>query len=357
MPQKEFENIVAVNRFLKLTISKEKDLQNIVNFAADICETPFAMINFLDRDIQHTAYSVGIQPTEIQYKNAFCSHTIKQYEVLVIPDTLKDFRFETNRYVVDHPGIRFYAGAPLTTADGINLGTLCVLDNIEKKLSGLQIQMLKSLSRQIINLLDFETSLSLLKDQFVDSRNAENTLLAFFESSSSCHLLLDTQLKIVSFNKAFSDIIFTSFHKIFTDKMEVTEYIHPDFLVRFKKSYYAALQGKSITEELHLDLNGSRSCWLVTFDPARNPDQEIIGVAYNATDITKSVEHEELLRLQDESIKRIEHIQKNDLVESIRTINAIMNNISVNNSSKYSQEIQLLAHSVAELNDKSRIIV
>ncbi|RZL07846.1 MAG: hypothetical protein EOO89_22485 [Pedobacter sp.] len=53
---KELERLQAVNRFLKLEISKEKELQEIVRLAASICDTETALITLIDEDTQHIIF-------------------------------------------------------------------------------------------------------------------------------------------------------------------------------------------------------------------------------------------------------------------------------------------------------------
>ena len=317
MPQNKPEYLKAINRFLKLQISKEKELKEIIEMAADICNAPYAEISILDHETQYVKFTAGIPITGEGFKNI----------------------------------------EPLITNDGINIGTLCVSTTKIEKLNDLQILMLKSLSRQVTHLLEFEENLSLLKDQFVASKIAETKLKAFFESSSSCHLLLDHQLDIVSFNKAMADLVFKIYEFKFSENLKVDDYIHPDFLESFKKYCYAALRGEFFVEERHLHYPFGLSCWYTTFDPAYNSNGEIIGVSFTATDITRKVKHEELLGLQSESFQRIAHIQTHDLVDSIHTINLLMNTIAKQDSLKDIKEIQLLGSSVTELNTKNKIVV
>lgn len=354
MPQKEFENLLLVDRFLKLESRKDKDLQEIVELAASICEAPLSMITFLNRETQIIKYSVGFPLIEIGYEDTFCKHTVEQYKVLEVTDTSKDSRFLSNPFVVNDPHIRFYAGAPLTTDDQLNLGTICVFDHSARKLNSLQINMLQSLSKQVMRIMEFDTSLQLLKDQYRDSKNAENTLHAFFESSSSCHLLLDLDLKVISYNKALADIVFAMYQLEFSLELEIENYIHTDFVEGFKASCISALKGKSSVEERHFEYEAGDSSWYITFDPARNPAGEIIGVSYNATNITDSVVEQERLLAHNESLEKIGHIQKNDLVECIDTVNVLMGKIIKKDTLKNLREIKLLETSVKELNKKSR---
>ncbi|WP_158799783.1 GAF domain-containing protein [Pedobacter sp. L105] len=354
MGEKESEKLVKVNRFLKLHISKEKELQEIVELAANICETPYGMISFLDHGIQYVKFSVGTPIVENGYENSFCKQTVEQYDILEVADTTKDPRFQHHPFVVNAPHIRFYAGSPLTTDGGENIGTICVFDLTAKKLSGLQLRMLQSLSRQVTYLLDFDANLSLIKDQFINSKKSETKLRAFFESSSSCHLLFDPALKVISYNKATVDFMLSSSNIHFSESLEIKDFIHPDFLKKFESNCHAALRGESLIEEITLSYPIGDIHWYSTFDPARDPYGKIIGISFNVTNITKSVEAEILLRQQNESLQKIAHLEENELKICVRLINVLMDNILDNESAKQIGEIQLMKESVKELTDKSR---
>ena len=92
----------------------------------------------------------GLEIQETPREIAFCSHAILGGEVLEIPDAGLDERFAANPLVTDEPGIRFYAGAPLLTEDGLALGTVCVLDRQPRQLSEDHKAALAALSRQAV---------------------------------------------------------------------------------------------------------------------------------------------------------------------------------------------------------------
>ncbi|MCP9889644.1 diguanylate cyclase [Cyanobium sp. Aljojuca 7D2] len=85
----------------------------------------------------------------IMARSAFCAHTIASDETLVVPDARQDPRFCTNPLVVQDPKICFYAGAPLQSSNGHNLGTLCVIDRLPRHFSGNQVRLLEDLAQLV----------------------------------------------------------------------------------------------------------------------------------------------------------------------------------------------------------------
>ncbi|GGE82230.1 PAS domain S-box protein [Sphingomonas prati] len=136
----------------------ERDFDDLAALAADICDTPIALVSFVERERQWFKATVGFEVRETAAGDSFCIHAIAADDLLIVPDMLDDPRFIDNA-LVTQMGLRFYAGMPLRTADGHIIGTICVLDYRPRTLEPLQIRALERLARQVMRLIDLRRAL------------------------------------------------------------------------------------------------------------------------------------------------------------------------------------------------------
>ena len=154
MPADEAERMAAVRSYQILDSPPEQEYEDLVSLASTICETPIAVLSIIGSDRQWFKAVVGSGITETSRDIAFCSYTILGSEVLEVRDAASDERFAGNPLVTGDPGIRFYAGAPLRSSDGLAVGTLCVIDRSPRQLRPDQTAALEALSRQATSLLE-----------------------------------------------------------------------------------------------------------------------------------------------------------------------------------------------------------
>ena len=187
----EEARLQEVQKFLSLDLEAHPELQEIVDFAAEICEKPVAYLTMLDDETNWLKVATGIKARSVPRQTSFCRFTIEQDEVMIISDATQDTRFQDNPFVVDDPGIRFYAGVPLVLQNGLKLGTLCLLDLEPNNLTPLQQKTLSVLSKQVTLVLELKLSESLLEEQVAETL-AKNELLkkiSFIQSHEIRHPL------------------------------------------------------------------------------------------------------------------------------------------------------------------------
>ena len=163
LPEDEEARLAALREFKVLDSDPEEAFDAATRLAALICQTPKALITFVDEDRQWFKSRVGFDERETSRDVSFCAHAILQPGPLVVRDTQTDERFRDNPLVLSSPYIRFYAGAPLTTPEGHKLGTLCVLDTVPRVLFADQAEALELLSTQVMALLNLRRTVNYLE--------------------------------------------------------------------------------------------------------------------------------------------------------------------------------------------------
>lgn len=357
MPLRELERIKALRRFLNIEITREAELQKIVEFAAEICDCPIALITLIDEDTQHIRFRTGTDLSKTKRSDAFCNHTILAKQTFVVPNAERDERFLANPLVTGDPGIRFYAGAPLVTSDGDTLGSLCVIDTKARTLTVQQQKMLELLRNQAMNLLEFEASITILKAQYAETRASEIKLLAFFESSSTCHLLIDTDFRVIHFNRALADfVVKTSGLRVQPGQL-LNDFINKDYASAFETNFRHCLQGDTIRVERELTYANGSIWWHITYEPAYSQEGRIIGVCCNATNINERKRYEQQMLAQNMALRDVAHFQSHELRRPVASILGIVGLLQNKESRNDDELIELLNEAAKELDQKIHMVM
>ena len=154
MPDDEPERLEALRRYGAFGLLRSAVFDDIARLAAFICRTPVSMISLLDSNRQWFLAKTGLNSCETSREVSFFAHALVGPEMLIVEDALLDARFSRNPLVTGEPFVRFYAGAPLLTANGYALGTLCVVDYVPRFLAPEQREALRSLSHLAMGQLE-----------------------------------------------------------------------------------------------------------------------------------------------------------------------------------------------------------
>lgn len=172
----EAARLEALNQYEVLDTAAESAFDDLARLASYICGTPIALINLIDANRQWFKAKVGLDASELPRDIGFCPRVIGQSDIVIIPDTLADQKSRENLVVTQNPYVRFYAGAPLITAEGYAIGTLCVVDYVPRQLNEEQIEAFLALSRQVVSQLELRRNLAKLAQISTQYKVVEESL-------------------------------------------------------------------------------------------------------------------------------------------------------------------------------------
>ncbi|GJE44678.1 diguanylate cyclase domain-containing protein [Methylobacterium soli] len=145
----EVERLGALHD-LGLSTGVEPQYDAICRTARTLFGVPIAYVSIVGETQQWFKGKCGLNLDGTPREHSLCTYTICSSEVLVVEDATLDERFATSPLVTSEPYTRFYAGAPLVVAPGINVGSLCLIDRVPRIFDREQRAQLEDLARIVV---------------------------------------------------------------------------------------------------------------------------------------------------------------------------------------------------------------
>ncbi|WP_296261028.1 MULTISPECIES: putative bifunctional diguanylate cyclase/phosphodiesterase [unclassified Pseudomonas] len=163
-PLNETSRLACVARTGMLASARDEVLDHIVDMVVHYFDVPTALVSISSEHRQWFRAGTGLGEPEAPAEIFFGAYSILSREVLQVADARHDERFMDHPLVVGEPHIRFYAGVPLVTVEGLALGTLCIIDsNARAPLDARDITMLQMYGQLVMKRLN-----NLRKASYVD---------------------------------------------------------------------------------------------------------------------------------------------------------------------------------------------
>ncbi|MBW4625995.1 MAG: GAF domain-containing protein [Brasilonema octagenarum HA4186-MV1] len=310
MIDNETARLEALRQYQILDTEPEEAYDNIAQLAGLICDAPIVLINFIDENRQWFKAKIGLDVPEMPRSVGLSYLCQELRDVVVVSDTWVDEKLANNSVVRSYPYVRFYAGIPLMTPKGDMVGTLCVIDQVPRKLSQKQVEALRGLARQVISELELRRNLAEvshfaeeLKRTKEKLAHSENLLRTIIESEPECVKLLAKDGTLLEMNPAgLAMIEADSLNQV--QGSCVYPLIAPEYCQAFITLAQEVFQGESgILEFEIIGLKGTRR-WLETHAvPLRNSEKDIIALLAVTRDITERKRTEASLRDREQHLK------------------------------------------------------
>ena len=146
IPPHERERLQALGALHILDTPPEERFDRITSLATRVLRVPKAYISMVDDDREWLKSRIGMPSQQNPRDTSFCGHVILGDRPMVLPDVTADLRFRDNPITSGPDGIRAYAGVPLTSEEGYNVGAFCVADHRARSFSDEDINLLLDLA-------------------------------------------------------------------------------------------------------------------------------------------------------------------------------------------------------------------
>jgi signal transduction histidine kinase/CheY-like chemotaxis protein len=330
----ERARLAALGRYGVLDTPAEAEFDRITALAARLFRVPTVAIVLVDgeRTWSKSRYGLALPPTPRAL--AFCNVAIENPEVLVIPDARADERFAENPLVTREPGVRFYAGAPISTPEGHLIGCVELVDYRPRDLSSAEREMLANLAAVVMDELELRATVGRIRRDASPVGAPSPIAEAPGSGSSGAHLpafreVADLRLDFVTHQ--LPAVIWT------TDRdLHVTSAIGaalegigvdpPSIVGVALGTVLATDESRDALLEAHrravagdggsLDWTARGRVWHCWLEPLRDPGGSTVGVIGIALDITERARLEKAVR------DREAHVVQSDRLASLGTLAA-----------------------------------
>jgi len=154
MQTKEEARLGALHQLGLLDTSPSEAFDRITRMAGQIFALPIAAVSLTDFDRQWFKSRIGVDHWSMPRNKAPCAQVTESCGAVVVPDLLEHPCYRDSPLA--HKGVRFYAGAPLTTSDGFCLGAMCVLGLEPRQASESEMASLTDLAAMVMAQIELQ---------------------------------------------------------------------------------------------------------------------------------------------------------------------------------------------------------
>lgn len=298
----DIKRIKALLSYGILDTPPEAFYDDLAKLVAIICNTPIAIISFIDDKRQWYKAKVGPEDNEVPLEETICQYTLLEDDIMEITNAIEDARLINNPNVQNEHGVRFYAGISLKSIEGYNIGTVCTADVRPQQLNNAQKEAIRIIARQVM--LHMETTKH-SKDMGMELETVLRQKVAFTErqlelqeaaynnlfnaiSKSNAVIEFDPDGTVLSTNDLVENLLGYQPNEL-TGK-EYT-FLFKDELINNNEQFWQKLvKGEALAGSYQcMHKNGTQTWILASFNPVLDMEDELVRITMIAQNITSEV--------------------------------------------------------------------
>lgn len=157
MTSTDERRVAAIKAYDLLDSPERRELTSLADLAARLAGVPMATISLVTVDEQHQISPVGFESSVCARSDSLCASAVEDDKAILVEDASLDPRFAGNPFTTGELGrIRFYGAHPLTTPEGVTIGTLCVFDEQPHPITSEIAENLEMLAGRVVDMLELE---------------------------------------------------------------------------------------------------------------------------------------------------------------------------------------------------------
>jgi two-component system, cell cycle sensor histidine kinase and response regulator CckA len=303
----ESARVQALTDYRVLDTPPSDGFDRLTALAAKVFGVPTALLTLVDARRQWFKSRVGMPLTETPREIAFCAVTIESDEVLVVPDAQLDPRFAENPLVTAEPHIRFYAGAPLRTASGFNVGSLAIIDYRSRDLDESQQQILVQMAALAVEELERWRRTQL--EHIEALRSQSRRFSALVQNARDVIALLDVENRPTYVTPSVSRVL--GYSPVEYVGHDLVQAVHGDDREALRRELQAIRVRPAESTELHLRLAHKEGGWRSVEVILQNllGDADVRAIVVNARDVTARERAAEALRQSEARLRQVEKME------------------------------------------------
>ncbi len=162
IPANEAGRMKALEYYDILNDLPDKYFSNLARIISVTFNAPIALVSLVAKEEVHFKGNFGMEGIDkVSRGESLCSLAVLDANPTIFKDALNEPCLLKNPLVAGEFGLRFYAGAPIITKNGFNIGTVCIVGKHPRNFSEKEAETLQLFAENVMHEIEMRGDIKL----------------------------------------------------------------------------------------------------------------------------------------------------------------------------------------------------